>query len=475
MNRTMCLMLCATMLMGTLTACGGQQDLTTGADGTVSGGAVSGSAVSGPAVEGKRETRQKFLFCNDTHLYYQIWNDKVEDAEDMILVARRMEDGSEQDIIIPFFGELLYADNEWVYYTKYEEEEDSLFETCICRAPIMKNQQNGNLILEKEETLCEETKGIGRGAKKYVEVFCNGRYIAYFTEEKYEFRLYDITQREYVSFEWEEEIYSLLSVEGVQGALLEGENGMLWLDGETGQIRSIQKPFSEDDSATFLNTRIVGSDVFFLDSYFYNEEDEVSIYNVDVHVYRQPDEENPEGRVETLITDKEVKQLLKREGYLDTTKGKEHECDTVDVFVHGDTLYHQVHIWWKENGVRYWNTVMLRLDMKGKEKLQVDKEFTQILENPVENQKVFEKAWGNAGGISKAFYLSRGVCVGATEEYAYFMLFDGKEDVVLCYEFDTGKKKNISKKDLEWYVPYYNDVNHPAEYVWVNFLPNNMW
>lgn len=408
-----------------LCGCGGSGDIA-GRSGAVSGTSVTGSAVSGTAVEVKEESKEykKHRFCNDTHLYYLVYTDD----DDEVLVERSLADGTEHKYEMPGeFNTLYYVDNDWVYYmNEIDGEELFVFPSIFYRVPIEENEAGKQVNLEKAEILFKEEKGI---YDKYTP-HCDGRYMAYMQEDTFEIRKFDIQKNKYVENTGEiDEV-----IEGIVG--------------EIGSKRYA----------------IVNDDVFYL-SYISDETREE-----DVFWYSRKDDKRK--RVSGI---NEIKERLKEE------KSEELYPDganvTIDgIFVRKNRLYCQVNIMWTKEKVDYYNMLILSKDIRENGELELEEGLNRCLANPEKDQKVFRKVWSNAGGSSKALFLSRGECEGMTEEYAFLVLYTSEDDAVrlACYDFESGDYKLLSESDDEWYLPYY-DGYHPimdGNY-YMNSIPAN--
>ena len=135
-NGFLTLMVITAVTMLALTACGGYRIET----GSVSGGAVSGQAVS----EKPEETG---MFCNNTHQYYR---PLFSDDEMETIVERDFAGGSERKIKIKDLYDLLYVDNDWIYYEKCENSTDEKTAS-FWRAPVEKINGKDQVNEEKEE------------------------------------------------------------------------------------------------------------------------------------------------------------------------------------------------------------------------------------------------------------------------------------------------------------------------------------
>lgn len=418
----------AVLVAGTLIGCGGEY-AGTGSDGVASGAAVSGSAVSGAAVEVKKEneTYNTHRFCNDTHLYYISGTYEYEENCDL-LMERRLSDGEEQKYKMPGeYNKLCYVDNDWVYYANAGEEgEDLVLPVMFWRAPLEEKAGEKWVNFENAEMLFEEKGGI---YDKYT-TYCDGRYMAYMQDGTFEMRKYDIQKKRYVK--------DIRTGDGVsEGLFPKG------------------RPYS---------FTIDGDNIFYLS---YSEERETE----DVcQCYR------PDGSQKVVLTEKQIKERLEEEK-AQKRYPKEAELCVEGLFVRGNRLYCQVFVCWRKEKVDYRNMVIFSQEIGGNGQLELEEELNRCLVNPEKDQKVFRKYWANGGGSSNALFLSRGACVGMTEEYAFLVLYDSEQkDVRLaCFDFKSGSYQFINESDEEWYIPYYDGYHPIADGVfWGYAIPDNL-
>ncbi len=454
-----------------LTGCGGEWEK--GAAGSserenaVSGSAVSGAAVSGAAVLEQEEQsgEEKYVRCNDDNIYYlsQTAEDSV--VVDEGIVERDRTDGTEQYYPMPrgeYLVDILWADNSWVYYVDTIEFEDKLDSTWqFWRIPVEKKEGRYRINPEKKELVLEEEKAILELKASEEYLFCNGRWIVY-TLLDGSLRQYDIQKKKYVEQDRKVDIWDR-NARGVYMSNVNEENEY-WLDGESGSLVPFKLP------GEYYRTP------------FLCEEGIVSVYSgsqagdlLSAVLWHYPDAEHPAGWEEVLCREDEVAELLKNEGCLEGLRKDKLSCETVNVFTREDTFYWQLLLQSRENKVTTRRVVVLSCKLGGGE-IQVERELSRILENPAENQKVFLKIWGGPTPASKALFLSRGVCIDMTEQYAFFYFGEkGDIEVLACYEFHTGKWRKLKKTDTERYLLVRNH-NASLDYLftkWIDYVPSN--
>lgn len=455
--------------VGMFAGCGGEYASRPENEG-VSGGAVSASAVSGQAVSDQSVSgTEKHLYSNDTNVYYlDEWDD---DDEVCMLVERNLVSGAEKKMKMggkdKMVRELLFVDNDWIYYDAYEENVEGFY-----RIPVEKKGEEQSVDLEKEELLFYEENGITGITKADHGPFCNGKWIAYATAEG-KFCRYDINGRR--SLPAVGESAGMLDQEIPEGVLMwmwQGEeSAFYWLDGNSGELVKIP-----DETETYTNVYssypVSGVGVFLPDSCPYDEEDNPD-QKIDMSLWHFPDAAHPEGWIEVIAEEDEIRSLLKDREDID----KKATLETLSVFVQNDTVYQQVSAQWEKGETIYRNMIILSYALnRGSEHpvqgktLKVEKKLSQILENPKENQKKFLKVWMRARPASDAFFFSRGQCNAITEKYAFFTLSVKGDWRDAMYEFESGKLRFIDKKDPEWGI-LHQDL--PLFEVYSDYMPDN--
>ncbi len=439
---------------------------------TVSGSAVSGSVVSGSAVTDKA-AEKKDQWCNDRNLYYYEYGGKYE--EDFIIVERDKEKGSERKFKVKNGNGILYVDNDWIYYIRSIWDEEEAFDQ-FWRAPVEADGISCHVNWKKEELILEEDEGIDGVSKQNLWIFCNARWIAYVTSDG-EYRQYDMEKKKFISQNIQKSGELACMPQGnAKGAIVDFSERSFWLDGSTGKLVR----FENCRKSECVSSRFSLEEGIFMTDFYREDDDSREVVGTGVDLYHYPDDSHPQGWTESLISNEEERELLTKEGFFDHAKGEEgidYWLNTVRIFVREQTLYQQIEFHMEEDGVIYQNVVMLSCRLGEKESLQVDRTLSKMMENPKENQKVFRKYWGQAGGSDKTLFLSRGLCVDMTEKYAFFMLSDEKtkECQLVSYEFDSGKSRVLDEEDEEWYLLYRDRSSHPAENVqaWINYMPDN--
>ncbi len=439
-----------------VTGCGGEYAGKTEGD-AVSGGAVSGNAVSGQAVSGgavsdpvvsgpalqdegsgnfvSEKKKSKYRFCNDSHLYY------MEDGFEPIM-EYDLSDGSRREIR---FGEedriaaISYVDNEQVWYMKETDTASyPFFQRELWRAPV----ENGKLNVQKEEFVFSDPLVINE-----TQSYCDGRYLLYTTNSGLSsyYRKYDFKEKKYIfnaaPDEDEDEVDMLIAVTG-GAAFIDGYDGFFRQDIDSSEKVMIVKDEIIDDKVAVTDT-----DLFYLQE---SENENTEEYYNNVWQYHLED-----GSKKEIITNEQIREVLKTKGLLKSEKKPEME---EYLFVSGDHLYVQVSLGWKENGVLVSKKVVLSQKIGTKNELRYEKGLTECLANPGENQKKFEKIYDDEEDEGEmSLFLSRGTCLYMSGDKCFMELYDPKQDKnrVACYDLSSDSMRFLTKKDPDWYVPFY--------------------
>ncbi len=186
----------------------------------------------------------------------------------------------------------------------------------------------------------------------------------------------------------------------------------------------------------------------------------------------------PDGSKKEIITDEQIRNVLKKQGILKSSPKPEM---TEDLFATEDRLYVQVSLLWEENGVVVLKKVVLSQKIGGKNELRYEKGLTECLANPEKNQKTFQKIYDEdaVDDGTKSLFLSRGTCLYMSEDKCFMELYDSTLDKnrVACYDLSSGSMKFLTKEDPDWYVPFYNGVQPGWSEVYLEEvsydMPNN--
>lgn len=421
MKRKFVYVLMLGMIIGMLTACGGEN-------------AKEQAEASA--------TNNSYTFCNDQYLYY------VPGAGE--LIERRLSDGSEKKIELESIKNICYVDNEWVYYIKETEVDSVLSERQVWRAPVDKN---GSVNVQSEEMMLEEKAGFSQPEG----VWCDGKYVVYVEDKNYKYRQYNIEKKQYESNEW------LEKRNDYSGSLVVCK-GSAFIDyGDAGLIRkalnSNEIEILEDDASSFYGLMATTEGAFWCHTD--NGESEIWQYS------------ESEGK-KKIATDSQIRESLKEAGCWKCllSDRKKHTCmldnTVLGMFTRDNRLYIQVYITDEEDKsknseyVRCYDMVILSKDLNGSDSLRYEKKLTQCLQKEQKNVEAIDKyADYNSVykiGASEAIYYSKGLCVMMAEDKCLMYLENEKKEKNMwaCYDFATEEFRFLTEKDEELYMMYYD-------------------
>lgn len=419
MKKRLWLMLIACFIMGTLSGCGGKSAGSPGSGdvsgGAVSAGAVSERAVSGGGVSGLPATpppvqEKAGTFCNDRYVYYQ---------EGFSLVERPLAGGDGRRTEVEDISYVCYADNDWVYYVKENINDDR---HQIWRAPVVQSE-GWRLRADREELVLEDKQGF---EEQPGGVWCDGTYIVYISGETYKYREYNIQEKRY------HDTGRLEKCKEISNAAICGKDVLIsaWDDG------LLRKRLGSDEIQQIHKEQVyymtaAGTDLFWAEGF-----QEIK------DVWRCP----AEGKARCLITVREIRKLLKKEGYSRCALSDSHKYLELGMFVRASRLYIQIHMRHDKKPCCS-HIVVISKDLEAGGALQVEKELTQCL-NPLENSGKALWKMGRNGGRDVT-YMNRGLCVMMTEDTCLMYLEDQekKRNRWACYDFKTGGLRFVSEKD----------------------------
>lgn len=449
---------------GIFTGCGGTNTAFYGKTDSASGGAVSGSAVSGEAVsgsaveaEGNSEDAALYMYCNEYNLYYTDW--------DETLIEHNRKTGEERKIRVEGMRDVLYVDEDWVYYETYAGDESENWEK-IWRAPVCKDR-NWKLDEDAAELVLERELGGGGSDGEY---WVDGRYIVYLeTREAGEpLKIYDIQKKQYQA---DDPAVTNSIVYGLMGDFViasAADDGVLLKNLISGSVKTLKKEsFGEIIVDVMPDPK--NQEIFIAASDENFQLESVWRYCLS------------EDKLEKIADTSQMKQLLQKEGVLEPCGVcKSHVIEYGGVFVREGHLYVQLDVSGGEEVICH-NMVVVSKNLQTEDEWKWEKSLNDILHNPEANQKIFEKV-GRQAHKSKQVYRSRGLCTDMTEEMCLLYLERaGKgRNQFASYDFKTGKLKWLTEKDQEWWVQYYgvwNEFPDPnntyAAWTVIAALPNN--
>lgn len=404
------------------------------------------TAVSAPAVsQSKSKGKKKYRFCNKYCLYYS--------GEDSgYITEHRLSDGTERKIKIGSNVIMCYADNDWVYYLVNMKKVTELgLRNEVYRAPVERKRLN----IKKAEKLLTAPLGM-----RSQDVYCDGRYLIFTTGEDNDFfRKYDLKEKKYIGEKEKDEASIIYGMAG----------GAVFYCGDEGVMRQNLASRESTKIASFGFGSTAGNDgqIAMTDTdIFYVSDDEEN--------YQQPYEDADDGLTvhirqyhladnsnKKIIDGYHMKRLLIQEKFIDVSYLKEYEYYPERLFVSGNRLYIQMDIRRMEKEVFYQNKAVFSCKIGTEGKLRYEKGLTECLANPKKDQKEFEKIFEDEDDAGwNALFLSRGGCLCMEGKKCIMYLYDsGKgKNRVACYNLASGEFKFLTKKDPDWYLPYYNGV-----------------
>lgn len=438
-NRVTRLILSIILVAGICSGCGGEYADVSG-DRAVSGRAVSGSGISGQAVSGGavksagKDPSKKYTCCNEQNLYY------VENGTP-ILVEHNRQSGEERRLCIKEISGICYVDADWLYYVTCSGDA-AKNQDQIWRVPVRKERQ-WRVDESAAEMILERNRRDG-----WDLYWCNGSYIVY-SEPKdggSTLKLYNIRKKQYepcddlgFGFLYVEELFEESVIISCDGGLMEKKLG----SDTVNQIRDNE----EEPPITFYTSDVLNNEFFWLESGGSEKNDALWRYRLE------------NGKKEKLFDLVQIRQMLKGWGVLEdcgceTAEG--HEIHLEDLFIRGDHLYAQIQILGEQNVPQCHNMIVVSYKRDGSEAWEWEKEINEYLHNPEAHQKLFGKLT-ESGCEVRSIYRSRGSVVMMAENICLMYLehTEEKKNQLAGYDFQTGTFKWLTKRDWEWWLPYY--------------------
>ncbi len=410
----------------------------------------------GAAVTSGGKRKKKYRFCNKYCLYYSQEYSKC-------IIEHRLSDKTERRIEIGYDVIVCYVDDNWVYYLENKTAYHFLSE--LYRAPV----ENKRLNIEKAEQILTEQPGI------YAEnVYCDGRYLVYTAGEFLDtyYKVYDLEERRFIAGQGREfEDAILYGVVG-ESVFYSTLDGIMRHDLCTGKTTLLSDSYFGSANAEDKQIAMTDMDIFYAgDDIFAEEGMEEETYQrqyidsdvgdlVEIGQYHLAD-----GSSKRIITHDQMRELMIREGFLDAAREREYDYYPQRLFVTGGRLYIQMHIEWTEKDVLCQNKAVFSYKIRGNGGLRYEKGLTKCLANPIKDRKAFKKQGfydceDTEGEGEDVLYLSRGGCLYMAEGKCFMYLYDPRagRNRVACYNLGSSGFRFLTKKDSDWYLPYYNGV-----------------
>lgn len=439
--------------------------------GAVSDSSVSVGGISGETAPEEEETvaEEKFLYSNDDNFYY------VEEDENELYQYKL--DGTKVDMSIPRdvekrmledFFDLLWVDNEWIYYSfdHESEDEDGNYVCEFWRVPIEKQKDGDHLLWNRKEKLWSK-KNFWIG-NVYVE---NDTVVYRGVEEIEDIELtnyykLDLAAKEEIPL-WKQgksttflnclSDSDMISSAGQGGLLLEERTdesekiALHYLDIQKWESNTIYN-FSEDHEREWLSESVVSNG----DSFFFCSETN------DVWSYRKGEEE-----AHCFI------QLREIEKTIDKFLSVEEECDywVSGIFPNKERIYLQIGFQWSqeevaqkgvledsEANVSHKGYLMLSCGMEEAADLKYETGITQCMEEQCQTCGAAGKQKWNEWSGQIWYYTEHSFPWDIKSgENLYMRIYDPAKDTDedisketwICYNIETGRSKVLDKEDEE--------------------------
>ncbi len=432
----LCIFLAACFFAGCGGEFAGHSRERTASGGALSGGAVSEGAVSGGAVKKtlveKRgiKDRNSWFYSENNFYYVRQVRGSGDGTVDCVLMERDLSEGTEQEIRRKDLQALCYVEDDWVYYTVWEESEDSEEDqepASLYRAPIEKNRAN----IRKEERLLTDKKGIDT----FGGVYCDGRYMLYTTDDG-KYKKYDLKKKRFIGKldkdKRNDESQILSVVDGyIYLRMGEEEKEAFYCQ----KLEGSEVTKIIDETVWGMAHIAMGKDVYYSEEYAMPFT--IMKYNVE------------NGSREEAVSEKQLDKLFEQNKLL---PGTERTYDLIGMFVSGNRLYMQFQTQWNdEKGVGFDKMVLVYLEPGKGGELHYDKALTEFLAYDKPQEQWFDETFLNEA------YCSRGRCVEMTDERCYMEVHDQESDKITlaCYDFQSGGFVYLTEEDLDWYLPYF--------------------
>ncbi len=457
----------AAVFAACLCACGGF-DINTGKSGAISGGAVSGAAVeqrTDKAVSGHR-------FANTTNFYMEIPSEDEYDEDNKLGLLQYKLDGTKmQTLRIKDFDGLISVEEEGVIYSRWSGKDE--YKIKICRIPLVKGEDGDQkLDLEKEEVIYTTKEEIAySGAERYV--YIDDQDIVYISAREKEGSSPEMTL-EVVRYDREKKKEIPLkeqlecSAEYVNALILAGsynrklifsneEKGLYCLDLDTEELDLIRKGkdiFRPDDIRDEAHT-VSGRNLIYKVEKWGNNG-----YCVQKTLYRYDLEEKEE---DVLVSEPEVQEAVLKQGLVQGGEDTIQNIELTNYFVQGDRLYLQYQLN-EDNGqemrARY---VILYKSISQNSELVCENVLTESLMKNSDSRRGSAEWYDEADKKRKKRFYEQNVgrCLKMVNGKAILFFLNVEEEKFEfgCYDLDSGKLKEISRQDVEWYEAYYDERN----------------
>lgn len=447
MKRKSMIVLCAILAGIFLFGCGGEYAGKTDgrkavSEGAVSGQAVSGQVVSGAAVNVRKKIQNSHRFATDTNFYLPYGGDELEDRRDGFVMYMKEDVSQKEKIQVDKLSSLLCVTEEGIYYGKTDNT--------VWRMPIGKTKKGTDVPKpEEEELILEEKDGIIADSGCYVD----DSYIVYITYEDDAVK-YDRKTGEKSRHQLEGNIASISYI---------GE-GVLIVSNMYGGYSHWD--LTEDKWTQFYKNREVGEDPTVVNDrlYFYAVNDR-NDGGADVRLYDVVERED-----KMFLSGDQLDAAC--EAYVKDQGGKYRFSELCQIFSYKDKFYVEMQVDWSHKDTYKMEYVTLCADLNKGTGLYVEQDWMDFKEKNSKDSTIHEKV----DGCNKVVYnASNGVCM---VDGKVIMLLRDAEDIA-CYDPVKKTGKIITKKDKEYYLPYYDTSYEEAYPEWqmdggMSFIPEEL-
>ena len=160
------------------------------------------------------------------------------------------------------------------------------------------------------------------------------------------------------------------------------------------------------------------------------------------------------------------------EAYVKDLGGKYQFSAIGEIFSYEDKFYVEMQVDWHKNNTYWMRYVTLCVDLKGKQKPYVAKDWMDFKKKNSQDETIHEEV----DGCKKVMYnASSGINI---VDGKVIMLL-GDADDIACYDPVKNTGKIITEKNKEYYFPYYDTSYEEAYPEWrmeggMNFVPEEL-
>lgn len=447
MKRKQIILLCAILAGVFVSGCGGEYAGKTVSGGAVSGQAVSGDAVSGDAVKVRKEigtgNKNNHRFATDTNFYLPYggsgWR---EDGRDGFIMYLKADVSQKEKVKVDKLSNLLCVTDEGIYYDKRDNT--------LWRMPVGKNEKGIDVPKpEEEEQILEEKDGIIADSGCYVD----DSWIVYITYEGDAVK-YDRKTGKKSSHRLEGNIASLSYT---------GEESLIVGNMYSGYFHW---DLTEDTWTQFFKDMDAGEDPVAVNGSFYFYVVSGRTGGEEIRLYDANERED-----KLFLSGDQLDTAC--EEYVKEQGGK-YKCSNIwQIFSYKDKLYVEMQVDWIKNDTYQMEYVTLCEELAQGTKLYVEQDWMEFKEKNSEDTTIHEKV----DECKKVVYnASSGICM---MDGKVVMLLGDAEDTA-CYDPVKKTGKIITKKDTEYYLPYYDTSYEEAYPDWLledggmNFIPEEL-